>query len=361
MPRILHTADIHLGKSFARFGDAQSRLADELRRVIPRLGQVAGQAGVDALVIVGDLFDSNDVGRAVRDGAFSALRELAPLPIVIIPGTHDCLDGGSVYRRPEWRELTHVHLFSDPEPSTIVLGEVAFHARVNTTNRNPVSPLAGLRPADAPFNVALAHGSYQDAMEVDDTDYPITGADIRATAMDYVALGHWHAWFAVPGPVRALYCGAPQPFDFRGSGAAAIVDLASGAVEARVVASLRFAEAQVQVVPGMSADDAIAELRRMPGDGLEAEVVRVAVAGTTDDPHLAAALSDRIGDARAGGLHTEIDDSRLRLRAVGVEAPAGSIAGEFVRLLHDRSPQLEQGLLEEVIAEGLWRLGGDRP
>ncbi len=361
MPRILHTADIHLGKSFARFGDAQSRLADELRRVIPRLGQVAVEAGADALVIAGDLFDSNDVGRAVRDGAFSALRELAPLPIVIIPGTHDCLDGGSVYRRPEWRELAHVHLFSDPEPSTIVVGDVAFHARVNTTNRNPVSPLVGLRPGDARFNVALAHGSYQDAMEVDESDYPITGDDIRATAMDYVALGHWHTWFEVPGPVRALYCGAPQPFDFRGSGAAALVDLSSGAIEARAVASVRFAEVAAHVVPGMSADDALAELRREPGDGLSVDVVRVIYTGTTDDPRLAATLSERIGDARSEALFTEIDDARLRLRVSGVEAPVGSIAGEFVRLLRERFPRLDQDLLDEAIAEGLSRLAGDRP
>ncbi|HJW75318.1 MAG TPA: DNA repair exonuclease [Thermoleophilia bacterium] len=361
MPRILHTADIHLGKGFARYRDAQSRLADELRRVLPRLGRAARDADVDALVIAGDLFDSNAVGRAVRDAALSALREIAPLPVVIIPGTHDCLDDGSVYRRPEWLGLTHVRLFTDPEPSTKVVGEIAFHARVNTTNRNGASPLAGLRPGDARFNVAVAHGSFQDAMEVDENDYPITGADIQATGMDYVALGHWHTWFEVPGPLRALYCGAPQPFDYRGSGAAAVVDLVSGTIEPRPVASLRFAEAEAQTVPGMSADDVLAELRAAEGEPLRADVLRVTLHGTTHDPQLAGAVRERISDACSQGLFIEIDDSRMRFRADELDAPAGSVAAEFERILRARAPSIDDDLLDEAIAEGLWRLTGDQP
>ena len=127
--------------------------------------------------------------------------------------------------------------------------------------------------------------------------------------------GHWHAWFEVPGPVRALYCGAPQPFDFRGSGAAALVDLSSGAIEARAVASVRFAEVAAHVVPGMSADDALAELRREPGDGLSVDVVRVIIHRHHRRP-APGRNPERTHRRRAAqtALFTEIDDARLRLR-----------------------------------------------
>lgn len=363
MPRILHTADIHLGKSFARFGESVSaRLDTELRRILPAIAEVARRKAVDAVVIAGDLFNGNDVGRATRDHAFGALREFAPLPVVVIPGTHDRYDGGSIYRRADWSSLGHVHVFTDPQPSTVVIPPgIAFHARVNTSNRSRVSPLLDLRAtADAPFNVAVAHGSYQDAMEVAADDYPITGAEIRASGMHYVALGHWHKWFEVSGkPVPALYSGSPQPIDFGGRGSLAIVDLESGRVDQYAVASLALAEVPFAVVPGLGPAEAADDILRLPEAG--ADLLQVSLQGATDDPGFVALLSQRLGDARGRALATLLDDAGLALRGAPLKPPPGTVAAEFVRLLDERSGEHDVALLDEAKAEGLWRLlGGDR-
>ena len=55
-------------------------------------------AGADVLLLAGDVFDHNRVPLEFIDRAARLLGD-AGVPVVILPGNHDCLTPNSVYRR----------------------------------------------------------------------------------------------------------------------------------------------------------------------------------------------------------------------------------------------------------------------
>ena len=59
------------------------------------------------MLICGDLFDSNSQPKRSVERAATELGRLAQrhIPVVVIPGTHDCYDAGSIYRVFDLAEL----------------------------------------------------------------------------------------------------------------------------------------------------------------------------------------------------------------------------------------------------------------
>ena len=216
--RIVHTADVHLGEppngflgaaAAARSGAAASADEQAFARVIDTV--LAERA--DALLIAGDLFDSNRVRDAALRFAASQLRRVT-CPVVLIPGNHDCYDGSSIYRRFDVREIgPHVHPLYAEEGELVTFEELGLtlwgkglveHAPANR-------PLAGVpaRGVDHWF-VGLAHGHFvEDRSELRSS--LITPDEIAGCGLDYLALGHVHVFRDVSqGPVRACYPGAPR-------------------------------------------------------------------------------------------------------------------------------------------------------
>ncbi|MEJ7754406.1 MAG: metallophosphoesterase, partial [Candidatus Limnocylindrales bacterium] len=65
-----------------------------------RAVEAAIERRVEVVLICGDLFDSNAQPRRSVERAVGELARLAERQIrsVLIPGTHDCYDGASIYR-----------------------------------------------------------------------------------------------------------------------------------------------------------------------------------------------------------------------------------------------------------------------
>ena len=84
--RILHTSDIHVGDSVDHSG------------VVAPLVDTALARAVDLLLLVGDIFDHN---RVPTEAGQTLADELARLdvPVVVLPGNHDCLVPHSIWRR----------------------------------------------------------------------------------------------------------------------------------------------------------------------------------------------------------------------------------------------------------------------
>lgn len=225
MIRILHTGDVHLGKPFKDFGKFGRKLRQQLRKTFFQLLRQAPR-NVDLVLIAGDLVDSNQPDLLEVKHVLSAIKEAAPLPVCLLPGTHDCLSPDSVYRRPEFTEGQcpgNLRLFRKDGPQTFHFEQlsVAVHGRANLANRGGEPPLKDLRPdAKAKFNVAVAHASVPlPRFDADDEhDYFVRMEDAQRSGMDYIALAHWHRFGnCFPGsPVRAFYSGCPEAIEFAG-------------------------------------------------------------------------------------------------------------------------------------------------
>lgn len=215
MPRrILHTSDLHL----TSYGDTACRILEALVKL-------ANRTKVDLFVIVGDLFDHNRVDDDVVSFAVEQLRCL-PIPVVILPGNHDCLIPNSVYHREAlWKDATNIRILREPQGETLDLPElgVSLWGKSHDSYESDVRPMVGVpQPEeDGQWHIVLAHGCYTEEEPAPIPSYRITEDEIVNSGWDYIALGHLPTFGCICNePVKAFYCGSPL------SGTVAIVDFA---------------------------------------------------------------------------------------------------------------------------------------
>ncbi len=228
--RLLHTSDVHIGDDY----DPEKRLAGMTAVVDAALTYRA-----DALLIVGDLFDS---ARVKPPQILDSLEQLARLsiPTVVTPGNHDCLDRTSIYQRVPFAEAGHhVHFLDDPEGSHLTLDElrVSIWSRALVDHHPGHRPLEGYRPANNGYwQIALAHGHYVPEGETSDRSSLIHEAEIAALTCDYLALGHWHRFLdCSANGIPAYYPGCPsEPGGSFASANLVVLDPETGARVERV-------------------------------------------------------------------------------------------------------------------------------
>jgi exonuclease SbcD len=244
--RLLHTADWHLGRSFHGVSllDAQATYVDWL------VG-VASDAGVEAILVSGDLYDrALPPVDAVRlaDEALARLVEVAP--VVVISGNHDSAArlafGSGLFERAGLHLRTDVARIGEP----VLIGDAAIYPipylepdvarpllEVQARGHGAVLDAAmacirddiALRPGLQ--TVVMAHAFVAGAFaSQSERDLSVGGAaSVPASTFagaDYIALGHIHQ------PQRAgdngRYAGSPLAFSFSEAGhtkSVAVVDV----------------------------------------------------------------------------------------------------------------------------------------
>ncbi|MCS4169385.1 DNA repair exonuclease SbcCD nuclease subunit [Salinibacter ruber] len=223
MVRILHTADLQIGKPFNwASGRARSKLREAREDVIGRIGDVAGEHEVDFLLIAGDLFDDNTVADDVVSRTCERLSGIS-VPVYILPGNHDFAGSPScVYQRDPFRSRkpNHVHVLDRPQPTGVEAdaGEdvIILPAPVRRRNErgDPTSHITsdfGREEAPEALRVGLAHGGVE-AFGAGDAASRIDPGRAEEAELDYLALGDWHGTMQA-GP-RTWYSGAPEPDSF---------------------------------------------------------------------------------------------------------------------------------------------------
>jgi len=194
---------------------------------LEKLVDVAIEHEVDLVLIAGDLFDHNRIGKEVVDATLAQFRRLS-IPVVILPGNHDCLIPEAVLRRPEFRENDGIHVIDslDGEILDIPSLGMAFWGKSLDSYETDMHPLAGLpAPRRDRWNIIVAHGYHANGSSPPLRGLPISDEDIAASMhWDYVALGHIPIFrcVSVEKPV-AYYSGAISVV-----GTAALVEFAEG-------------------------------------------------------------------------------------------------------------------------------------
>ncbi|MEA2085439.1 MAG: DNA repair exonuclease, partial [Chloroflexota bacterium] len=192
---MLHTADVHLGAKFLGLGDKGAAQREQIRASFKKLISQAIVENVDIVLIAGDLFDANQQPRMNVDLVVEQFGLLAAnnIPVCLIPGTHDCFDSSSIYKKVDFQKrCPNLTLFTDQGwnyeefPS---LG-LTVYGKPNFSNRSYSSPLEGLkRSSESQYHVAMAHGSLNIPGVIAEDDYVFTADEIQGSGMQYVALG----------------------------------------------------------------------------------------------------------------------------------------------------------------------------
>ncbi|MFC1957701.1 exonuclease SbcCD subunit D [Chloroflexota bacterium] len=205
--RIIHSSDLHL-----------TSLGDIACRSLETLVEMAGKVNADCVIIAGDLFDHNRVNDDLITFVVEQLRQLS-MPVVILPGNHDCLIPNSVYNKAElWDGATNIRIIRDPQGETLTLPDmgISIWGRPITSYDHDMRPLDGVPvpQENGQWHIAMAHGFYVSDESPVFPSYHITEEEINASGQDYIAMGHLVTFGCVSDePVMACYSGSPSLAD----------------------------------------------------------------------------------------------------------------------------------------------------
>jgi exonuclease SbcD len=216
MLKILHTADIHLGAKFVSLENKGASQREQLRNTFKKIIATAIDERANIVLIAGDLFDSNQQPQRNVDLVIEQFNLLGSnsIPVCLIPGTHDSLDSSSIYRKVDFEaKCPNLKIFADVNlpykeyPSL----DLTVYGKPNLSNKSYVSPLKGLtRSTSSKFHIAMAHGSLYIPEKIAEDDHVFRLEEVKASGMDYLALGHWHRMYKCPTESPAWYSGPPE-------------------------------------------------------------------------------------------------------------------------------------------------------
>lgn len=359
MLRLLHTADVHLGARHADLGDAAAAQRERQFAAFRTSVDLALEERADLFLVAGDLFDSNVQPRRTVEAVAAELRRLAEARIrsVLVPGTHDVYDRASVYRAYDLAAMAGsapgddmVTVLTPERPWIHVPAlDAVVHGPVFATKRAPYSPLRDLAAVEVPpatWKIGLLHAAVAIPGRTDQDEVVITIAEIAASGLDYLALGHWHsAQNASTKGVTYAYCGAPEPVavdqDRAGNVLLVTLDEADGAhtvsVEERTVGRTRFERVEIDAGTVESQPALVARLRAAadPDLVLDARLIGVRPDELDIEP------SEVEEALRTQFLRLRVRDQSQPALTEGALPPPETIAGAFIRNVEARIADLE--------------------
>lgn len=205
--------------------EAQPRWQQARIDVIRRIGDVAREHGAEFVVAAGDVFDDNVVDPHTVARTCDALATIE-VPVYLLPGNHDPLDGNTIYRSPRWRDARpgHVHVIESTAPIDVpgtdaqIVGAPWASRRPGRDLNNEALAAAGDCPAGT-VRILLGHGQV-DAIAPDTSDpslvalQPLLDA-AAAGRLHYAALGDRHSTLDVEGHGLVWFSGSPEVTAFR--------------------------------------------------------------------------------------------------------------------------------------------------
>jgi DNA repair exonuclease SbcCD nuclease subunit len=220
--RFLHTGDLHLDSPFAGLitgapAHVSAALRDATLSAWNRIVTLAIDERVDCVLVAGDAFEYANRTLLAQVRFRDGLARLGEAGIVsfVVTGNHDPLSGWE----PAVQWPASMHRFgADGVGAVPVIRDGAEIARVYGISyavRDVTDNLAirFRRDADAPYAIGLLHANV--GGQPGHQPYaPCTVTDLRATGIDYWALGHVHkpAILSTEHPT-IVYCGNPQGRD----------------------------------------------------------------------------------------------------------------------------------------------------
>jgi DNA repair exonuclease SbcCD nuclease subunit len=220
--KILHAADFHLDSPFDSLSDEKAReRRREQRELFMSLAELCEKERVQVVLLPGDLLDSERSGYETSELLTEVLGKIKA-EVFIAPGNHDFISPLSPYSLLTFSD--NVHIFKTSEITKLSFPEKGFTVWGAGFKNNSSPPLlagASLK-REAGVNLMILHGDLNMPKSVYN---PITEAEIAASEMDYLALGHVHAFggFQKSGKTSYAYSGCPEGRGFDETGEKGVI------------------------------------------------------------------------------------------------------------------------------------------
>ena len=351
--KIIHTSDLHLASpltsrlSLLAAKERQRELVETFRKII----DTAVSEGVSALIIAGDLFDSDRATVKTVDGILSVILASPELSFFYLTGNHEKdRIASSGLKIPE-------NLFIFGEEWTYFKS-----GRVTIAGRSKIceNMFSELSLDGEGINVVVLHGELSDKTS---ENGKIGRRDIEKAPIDYLALGHYHTYSEEKIGERtvAVYSGTPEGrgFDETGDKGYVLLDVSDGGINHSFKKSakrtLHIKEVDISAATReIDIEKVVFEaIKTIP----EQDLVRALLVGeheptlVRDTASLEARFSGRL-------FYLEVlDKSKIRIRPEEYKNDK-SLKGEFIRLVMARE-DLGEEEKARVIECGIRALAGE--
>ena len=350
--RLIHCADIHLDspmESNLPSEKARER-KNEIRATFARMVRVAEETGVDAILIAGDLFDSERVTKSTATYVLELIRSVPDIAFYYLAGNHD---RGSALKRDETRP-ENLYTFGDAWTSYSLCEGVTL-----TGSERPNPDTLSLDSGD--INLVMLHGQEKSGKGTAREDV-IHFGKYKKRGIDYMALGHIHEYRTAVIDQRGLACYSGclegRGFDECGEKGYVLIEIQNKKITHTFVpfATRRLHEIKCDISDAVNAWE-LENCVRAATEGIcEGDMVKVILTGKTapdaqkDTEHLRQVLSECFYFAKLK------DESGILIRPEEYQNDI-SLKGEFVRRVW--ASDLAENEKERIIACGLRVLSGE--
>lgn len=351
--RIIHTSDIHLDSPLTSRLPSD-KVRERRRELLSGFGRMVEEAkalGVGAILISGDLFDSERISRKAMDTALDIIEGAGGIVFFYLQGNHE----GDAF-------LTTGRAL--PENLKTFGKEWTYYSASGLTIAGRSEIREGMfdsldLPADTQ-NIVLLHGELRDRSSAPET---VGLRDAAGKNIDYLALGHYHTHTAeaIDGRGVAVYCGTPEGRGFDETGDKGYVIIETG--KGRITYSFRsFARRKLHIVPlDLGGAVRTAEINERAERALRGisinDIVRLELCGRyfptlwKDTDSLMRDFADRF-------YYFEIkDSSKIAINPEDYKLDR-SLKGEFIRTVSS-DETLDEETREKIIACGINALMGE--
>ncbi len=360
--KLIHCADLHLGAPCTLPDRKSEKRKAERLMGFERIISLSKEKRADILLIVGDLFDSNDVSDTLCTAVFKAIAEIPETKVIYNAGNHDPLNATSPFKRfslPENLTVLEsddtvvtfddigVNIFGRSFSENTLLGEDEFGAEI---------------PQNGYINIMLNHGTFRGDSSCPHN--PFSAEFVRSSGMDYMALGHIHKR-TLPeklGKTYFAYCGCheSQGFDELGEKGVYYIELGDTFNYEFLPICKRIYDIVEFNIEGMldTADTAskiLLFLKEKYGEEYYENIYRIILKGSIKEDFLLdiAELTARLSE---GLFYVEIKDLTEFMIDYELLAKENGLKGIFVRNMLEKisnASDKEKPLLENALKIGV--------
>lgn len=329
--KILHAADFHMDSPFEGLSEEKAAMRRrEQRDLLDRLAEITEKESVQLVLLAGDLLDSATSYYETQNVLYQAFSRINA-HIFISPGNHDFYSPKSPYAYVRFPK--NVHIFTSPLLSCVTLSELncrVWGAGFNDQSSRPL--LSGFKASETEMtDIMVLHGDTGG-----DVYNPVRESEIAASGLDYLALGHIHAFSGIKkaGKTAYAYPGCPEGRGFDETGEKGVI---VGSVS-KTGCDLRFVpmggrEYKILSIDLTGAEDVVAAVMAALPQNTERDIFRLILSGAFGGTIDLRQLSDRLSERF---FHLIVRDATKPPRDLWLQTGDDTLRGLFLSRLKER-------------------------
>lgn len=358
--KLIHCADLHLDSPLsAHLTREQAReRRQELLTACKQMTDFAVTEGVRAILISGDLFDSNRVTKTTLHFIDDLILSHPEIDFLYLRGNHDPQAFWESFEStvPDNLKLFDASWTSYRYESVVVTG-----AELSPENKGRIFGELVLSQEDV--NIVMLHGQLSTAKAKDKTEI-IPVREMKNRYIDYLALGHLHEYEQGRLDTRGIWCysGCLQGrgFDECGQKGFVLLDIKDGKVESSFVPlnQRTCEEISVDISDAQTSPEVLHCIEEAIRDIPDTSLVSIRLVGE-QDVDVEKNLAYLLEQIRGCFYYCQIKDrTRLKISYDQYRLDK-SLKGEFIRLMEQAKVREEEK--DTIIRMGLKALAGEEP